>query len=152
MLADQVDGRPLNAPNDVVVASDGSVWFTDPGYGSMSRLRGTAGAPRAATAVYRMDPSGATAAPVVQELERPNGLCFAPDESRLYVVDSGGAPRSIHVYPVTAGKVGAGRRFVDNTPGGADGIRCDSEGNVWAAVSGAATGTTASTSSRLTAT
>ena len=140
VLADQVDGSPLNAPNDVVVAADGSVWFTDPGYGSMSDYEGRRARLELPTAVYRIDPGSHELHPVVTDLERPNGLCFAPDESRLYVVDSGGAPRSIHVYPVTAGEVGAGRRLVDNTPGGADGIRCDSEGNVWAAMSGGGDG------------
>ena len=140
VLADQVDGSPLNAPNDVVVAADGSVWFTDPGYGSMSDYEGRRARLELPTAVYRIDPGSHELRAVVTDLERPNGLCFAPDESRLYVVDSGGAPRSIHVYPVTAGEVGAGRRLVDNTPGGADGIRCDSEGNVWAAMSGGGDG------------
>ena len=140
VLADRFDGRPLNAPNDVVVASDGSVWFTDPGYGILSDYEGRRAALELPTAVYRLDPERGGAEPVVRDLERPNGLCFAPDESRLYVVDSGSAPRAIHVYDVAEGRVGAGRRFADMSPGGSDGIRCDTDGNLWAAAGGGGDG------------
>ena len=140
VLIDRFDGRPLNAPNDVVVASDGSVWFTDPGYGIMSDYEGREAALELPTAVYRLDPDRGRAEPVVHDLERPNGLCFAPDESRLYVVDSGSEPGSIHVYDVAEGRVGAGRRFVDMSPGSSDGIRCDANGNLWAAAGGGGDG------------
>jgi gluconolactonase len=84
VLADRFDGRPLNAPNDVVVASDGVVWFSDPGYGILSDYEGRQAALELPTAVYRLDPgSGGGPEPVIQDLERPNGLCFAPGESRL---------------------------------------------------------------------
>jgi gluconolactonase len=136
VLLDQFDGMPLNAPNDVVVASDGSVWFTDPGYGILSDYEGRTATLELPTAVYRLDPDAGNAEQVIVDLERPNGLCFDPDESRLYVVDSGSAPKSIHVYDVTAGSVGPGRLFADMSPGGADGIRCDTDGNLWAAASG----------------
>ena len=139
VLIDRFDGKPLNAPNDVVVASDGSVWFTDPGYGILSDYEGRRAALELPTAVYRLDPERGHAEPVVQDLERPNGLCFAPGESRLYVVDSG-SPRSIHVYDVAEGRVGAGRRFADMSPGSSDGIRCDTEGNLWAAAGGGGDG------------
>ena len=135
-LVDGFDGKPLNGPNDVVVASDGSVWFTDPGYGSMSNYEGREAALELPTAVYRLDPDGGVAEPVIVDLDRPNGLCFAPDESLLYVVDSGSAPRSIHTYDIADGTVGDGRLFAEMSPGGADGIRCDSDGNLWAACSG----------------
>jgi gluconolactonase len=135
-LVDRFDGKPLNAPNDVVVASDGSVWFTDPGYGSMSNYEGREAALELPTAVYRLDPDGGAAEPVIVDLDRPNGLCFAPDESLLYVVDSGSTPRSIHTYDIAGGTVGDGRLFADTSPGGADGIRCDAAGNLWAACSG----------------
>jgi gluconolactonase len=135
-LVDQFDGKPLNAPNDVVVASDGSVWFTDPGYGSMSNYEGREVALELPTAVYRLGPDDGVAEPVIVELDRPNGLCFSPDESVLYVVDSGSTPCSIHVYDIAAGTVGARRLFTVISPGGADGIRCDSDGNLWAACSG----------------
>jgi gluconolactonase len=140
VLVDQYDGKPLNAPNDVVVASDGSVWFTDPGYGILSDYEGRRAALELPTAVYRLDPERGDAEPVVQDLERPNGLCFAPGESRLYVVDSGSEPPSIHVYDVTEGRVGAGRRFADMSPGSSDGIRCDTEGNLWASAGGGGDG------------
>ena len=140
VLIDRFDGKPLNAPNDVVVASDGSVWFTDPGYGILSDYEGRRAALELPTAVYRLDPERGDAEPVVQDLERPNGLCFAPGESRLYVVDSGSTPRSIHVYDVAEGRVGAGRRFADMSPGSSDGIRCDSEGNLWASAGGGGDG------------
>jgi gluconolactonase len=140
VLIDRFDGKPLNAPNDVVVASDGSVWFTDPGYGILSDYEGRRAALELPTAVYRLDPERGDAEPVVQDLERPNGLCFAPGESRLYVVDSGSTPRSIYVYDVAEGRVGAGRRFVDMSPGSSDGIRCDTEGNLWASAGGGGDG------------
>jgi len=140
VLIDRFDGRPLNAPNDVVVASDGSVWFTDPGYGILSDYEGRRAALELPTAVYRLDPERGDAEPVVQDLERPNGLCFAPGESRLYVVDSGSTPGNIHVYDVAEGRVGAGRRFADMSPGSSDGIRCDSEGNLWASAGGGGDG------------
>jgi len=140
VLIDRFDGKPLNAPNDVVVASDGSVWFTDPGYGILSDYEGRRAALELPTAVYRLDPERGDAEPVVQDLERPNGLCFAPGESRLYVVDSGSTPRSIHVYDVAEGRVGAGRRFADMSPGSSDGIRCDTEGNLWASAGGGGDG------------
>lgn len=136
VLLDRFDGKPLNAPNDVVVTSDGAVWFTDPGYGIMSNYEGRAAAFELPTAVYRIDPDAAIAQQVILDLDRPNGLCFAPDESRLYVVDSGSTPKSIHVYDVANGEIETGRLFADMSPGGADGIRCDTNGNVWAAVSG----------------
>jgi gluconolactonase len=128
VLADTYDGRPLNAPNDVVVAADGAVWFTDPGYGILSDYEGRRADPDLPTAVYRLDPAGGTLEPVIGDLERPNGLCFAPDGSRLYVVDSG-ATRAIHVYEVAGGRVGAGRRFADVLPGGPDGVRWASAGS-----------------------
>jgi gluconolactonase len=136
VLIDEFDGKPLNAPNDVVVASDDSVWFTDPGYGIMSDYEGRQATLELPTAVYRLDPSDGLAEPVIVDLDRPNGLCFSPDESLLYVVDSGSAPKSIHVYDVDGRAVGAGQLFADMNPGGADGVRCDSDGNLWAAASG----------------
>jgi gluconolactonase len=136
VLLDQFEGRPLNAPNDVVVASDGSVWFTDPGYGIMSNYEGREAALELPTAVYRLDPDDRVAKQVVLDLDRPNGLCFSPDESLLYVVDSGSTPKSIFVYDIGEGTVGSGRLFAELSPGGADGIRCDTEGNIWAGASG----------------
>jgi gluconolactonase len=140
VLIDRCDGKPLNAPNDVVVASDGSVWFTDPGYGILSNYEGREAPLELPTAVYRLDLEKGTAEPVIQDLERPNGLCFAPDESRLYVVDSGSTPRRTHAYDVADGRVGERHLFADMSPGGADGIRCDVDGNLWAAAGGGGDG------------
>jgi gluconolactonase len=139
VLADGYGGKPLNAPNDVVVASDGAVWFTDPGYGIMSDYEGQEAAAELPTAVYRVAPDGGVPELVLDDLDRPNGLCFSPDGSRLYVVDSG-ATRSIHVYGVTDGGLGAGRVFADMSPGTSDGIRCDVDGNVWSAAGGGGDG------------
>jgi gluconolactonase len=136
VLADRFDGRPLNAPNDVVVSSDGAVWFTDPGYGIMSDYEGRRAAFELPTAVYRLDPDDGGAEQVILDLDRPNGLCFNSDESLLYVVDSGSTPKSIRVFEVTGGSVGSGRLFTETSPGGADGIRCDTDGNLWVAMSG----------------
>ena len=138
VLLDRVDGKPLNAPNDVVVKSDGSIWFTDPGYGILFNYEGHGADPELPpTRVYRLDPATGAATVVLDDMGRPNGLCFSPDESRLYVVDTGIQPRVIRVYDVVGGtRLTNGRLFVDMSPGTSDGIRCDTEGNVWAAASG----------------
>jgi gluconolactonase len=130
VLADGYDGKPLNAPNDVVVGPDAAVWFTDPGYGILNDYEGRAATAELPTAVYRVDPDGGGPELVLDDLDRPNGLCFSPDGSRLYVVDSG-VTRSIHVYEIAGGRVVAGRPFADMSPGTSDGIRCDVHGNVW---------------------
>jgi gluconolactonase len=139
VLADGYDGKPLNAPNDVVVGPDGAVWFTDPGYGIMNDYEGRAATAELPTALYRVDPDGGDPALVLDDLDRPNGLCFSPDGSRLYVVDSG-RTRSLHVYEVSGGRVAAGRPFADMGPGTSDGIRCDVHGNVWATAGGGGDG------------
>jgi gluconolactonase len=134
VLMDQFQGRPLNAPNDVVVKSDGSIWFSDPGYGIMFNYEGHKAPLELPAVVYRLDPDSHEATVVVDDLTKPNGLCFSPDESLLYVVDSGSTPRVIRVYDVIGGnRLGHGRLFVDMSPGTADGVRCDTDGNVWAA-------------------
>jgi gluconolactonase len=132
VLADRYEGTRLNAPNDVVVGPDGAVWFTDPGYGILSDYEGGEADAELPTAVYRVDPAGAGIERVLDDLDRPNGLCFSPDGSLLYVVDSG-ATRSIHVYDVVAGRPVDRRLFADMAPGTSDGIRCDAHGNLWAA-------------------
>jgi gluconolactonase len=134
VLMDRFQGKLLNAPNDVVVKSDGSIWFTDPGYGIMFNYEGHRAPFELPTAVYRLDPTTREATVVVDEMSKPNGLCFSPDESLLYVVDSGSTPAVIRVYDVVGGtRLTNGRLFVDMSPGTSDGIRCDVDGNLWAA-------------------
>jgi gluconolactonase len=140
VLADSVDEKPLNAPNDVVVSADNAIWFTDPGYGIMSNYEGDQAELELPTRVYRIDPVTLEPTTVIESLERPNGLCFSPDEALLYVVDSGSRPPTIHVFDMTGGLPEAGRVFADMSPGTSDGIRCDIDGNVWAAAGGGGDG------------
>ena len=131
-------GRRLNSPNDVVVTSDGAIWFTDPPYGiHPSGREGYPASPEYdGCYVFRLAEQAGTLDAVITDMVHPNGLAFAPDERTLYVSETGhlqveGAPRGIRAYPVEAGRVGAGRPFVEVWPGAADGIRVDAEGRVW---------------------
>jgi gluconolactonase len=147
ILADRVEGKPLNAPNDPVVHPDGGIWFTDPGYGALGDYEGNKGTLEIKEAVYRIDPSSGKLAKVTDELFKPNGLCFSPDYKTLYIADTGAshyptAPRNIRAYDVVDGaRLARGREFVSmklampagEYSGFADGIRADSEGNVYAA-------------------
>ena len=135
VLADSFDGRPLNSPNDVIEAPDGGVWFTDPTYGIGGDYEGRRAEPEQPTAVYRIDPSGAVQRKITG-LTQPNGLCLSPAADLLYVVDSGSTPAAIWALPFHGEHVGERRLFAQLTPGGYDGIRCDEDGNVWAAASG----------------
>jgi gluconolactonase len=137
VLMDHYQGKRLNAPNDVVVHSDGSIWFTDPGYGILGDYEGDKAEFELNTNVYRIDPTSGQATIVADDFERPNGLCFSPDESKLYIVDTG-SPQHIRRFDVTDGAAGQARLhnsrlFVDMKPGGSDGIRCDIDGNLWSA-------------------
>ena len=93
VLAERFDGKPLNSPNDVVCKSDGSIWFTDPPFGILGYYEGHVARPELPTNVYRVDPGTSKLDVVAGDVERPNGLAFSPDESRLYVVEAGVAPR-----------------------------------------------------------
>lgn len=134
VLADQFDGRPLNSPNDVVCKSDGSIWFTDPPFGILGYYEGRKAQPQLPTNVYRWDPSTKKIAVVAGDVDRPNGLAFSPDESKLYVVEAGVAPRAIREYDVAADgtQLTGGRVLLtaeaDGTP---DGFRVDVDGNLW---------------------
>jgi gluconolactonase len=138
VLAESYQGKRLNAPNDVVVHSDGSIWFTDPGYGILSHYEGGHAEFELPRCVYRLDPKTGDLRVVIDEMDRPNGLCFSPDETLLYVVDTGAShtpngSRDIRVYDVNEnGTLSNGRVFVNMSPGTSDGIRVDRDGNVWA--------------------
>ena len=137
MLMESFEGKPLNAPNDVVVHPDGHIWFTDPGYGILLHYEGERADFELPTNVYRLNPDTGEATVVADELEKPNGLCFSPDYSKLYIVDTGAThkpdhPRHIRVYDVADNaRLKSGRFFCDMSPGLADGIRCDVDGNLW---------------------
>ena len=131
-VMDRHDGKRLNSPNDVVVKSDGSIWFTDPPFGVLGYYEGYAATPELPTNVYRVDATG-RATVVAGDVERPNGLAFSPDESRLYVVQSGATPRNILVFDVTGGgtTLADKRVFIDAGAGTPDGFRVDVDGNLW---------------------
>jgi gluconolactonase len=138
VLADRFEGKKLTGPNDVVVKSDGTIWFSDNGAGTRGNYLGHAEPAALPYRVYRYDPATATLTIAVDDMARPNGLAFSPDESRLYVVDTPhDRPKSTRVYDVVdhGTRVTNGRTFFDGE-GWADGIRCDTEGNVWAGLSG----------------
>ena len=134
-LVDRVGEHRLNSPNDVVVAADGAIWFTDPSYGIQKPEEGHPGEEEYGDRhVLRLDPVTGLARPVVIDVDSPNGLAFSPDGSLLYVADSAGPERghAIHVYDVVdGGRAKNGRVFVEVEPGVPDGIRVDTDGNVW---------------------
>ena len=138
VLADHYQGKPFNAPNDVVVHSNGGIWFTDPGYGIMSNYEGHKDKFELPCNVYRIDPKSGALTVVVGDMRRPNGICFSPDEKLLYICDTSGADspelsHDIRVYDVVDGELLAnGRVFVNMGAGVADGIRSDVDGNIWA--------------------
>jgi gluconolactonase len=139
VLVDRWEGRRFNSPNDLVVHSDGSIWFTDPPYGILSNVEGyKAESEIGANHVYRFEPDSGELRVVVTDVEEPNGLAFSPDETLLYVADTSAAVRTdgtgnhhIRVYNVRGKRVLDGRLFCDVRPGLADGFRLDVNGNVF---------------------
>lgn len=134
VLADRFEGKRLNSPNDVVVRSDGTIWFTDPLFGIGGDYEGERAESEIPAAVYCADPSRGTLRKVAEGVPGPNGLAFSPDEGLLYLVASRAEPRQILSYPVRAGGVSLGEARVlveaeaDGTP---DGFRVDEDGNLW---------------------
>ena len=135
VLADSYNGRKLNSPNDVVVARDGAIWFTDPLFGILGYYEGHKDESENPPAVYRLDGQTGQLAVMADDIAGPNGLAFSPDERTLYVVASRAMPhRTILAYDVTAGgtKLARGRVLIDAGPGGSpDGFRVDVDGNLW---------------------
>ena len=131
-LVDRYDGNRLNSPNDLVVKSDGTIWFTDPPYGILSDHEGhKAESELGANYVFRFDPETGELRIVGDDFDRPNGLCFSPDESILYVADSGD-PRHIRAFDVVDGEhISNGRIFAVVRPGMPDGFRVDTKGNLF---------------------
>lgn len=143
-LVDSYNGRRLNSPNDVVVKSDGTIWFSDPSYGIQKDTEGHPGREEYGDRyVFRFDPASGELTPAVIDLEVPNGLAFSPDESVLYVSDTSlGTPamdggerlhgHAIHAYDVVGGRFARnGRVFAEVGPGVPDGFRVDVHGNIW---------------------
>jgi gluconolactonase len=139
VLAERWEGKRFNSPNDVVVKSDGSLWFTDPSYGIDSDYEGDAAPSEiGACNVYRVDAASGRVAAVATDFVRPNGLAFSPDESALYIVDSGftnkmDGPRHVRRFKVSADgtAIDGGEVFVTCPIGVYDGLRVDVRGNLW---------------------
>jgi gluconolactonase len=129
VLADSFQNRKLNSPNDVVVKSDGTIFFTDPPYGLLKRKK-----EQEHNYVFRLDPSAHEPTAIVSDFDMPNGLCFSPDEKKLYIADSG-APHHIRVFDLQrqddAWQLANAKIFCTIDKGVPDGIRCDERGNVW---------------------
>jgi gluconolactonase len=134
VIADRYDGKPLNSPNDIVCKSDGSIWFTDPPFGILGYYEGHVAKPELPTNVYRWDPKSGKLAVATGDVNRPNGLAFSPDESRLYIIEAGANPRVVRVYDVVDGgtRLSNGRVFLTAEANGTpDGFRVDVDGNLW---------------------
>ena len=127
VIADRYEGKPLNSPNDVVCKADGSIWFSDPPFGILGYYEGYVARVELPTNVYRVDGQSGKIDVVADDVNRPNGLCFSPDESKLYVVEGGVSPRLIHAYDVVDGgtRLANKRPLVDAGPGTPDGLRVD---------------------------
>lgn len=135
VLIDSFEGKRLNAPNDVVVAADGAVWFTDPGYGIFGNYEGHKDTLELPARAYRLDPATGKATVVVDDMDKPNGIAFSPDEKKVYLCDSGithGGRSELRVFDVNGDKLSNGKVLAANfAPGFTDGVRVDIDGNVW---------------------
>ncbi|HYN39078.1 MAG TPA: SMP-30/gluconolactonase/LRE family protein, partial [Rhodospirillales bacterium] len=139
VLADAYKGKRLNSPNDAVVKSDGSIWFTDPPYGILIDYEGgLADSELGINHVYRIDGDSGEITVVADDFDKPNGLAFSPDEKLLYIADTGAShdsngPRHIRVFDVKSKgrSLGASRVFADCTAGLFDGFRLDTQGRIW---------------------
>ena len=139
VLADGYQGKKLNSPNDVVVKSDGTVWFTDPTYGIDSDYEGDkAESELRGSFVFRLEPQAGTLEIVADDFLKPNGLAFSPDESKLYISDTGishdpeNGPHHIRVFDVIDGrKLTNPKVFAEVPDAVADGFRLDTDGNIW---------------------
>jgi gluconolactonase len=138
VIADRYQGKRLNSPNDVVVKSDGSIWFTDPSYGILTEFEGSRSEQeQGGCYVYRVDPANGEISVVVDDFVKPNGLAFSPDERILYIADSAAShgpdlPHHIRAFDVVDGKrLTNGRVFCDIKAGIPDGFRMDVNGNLW---------------------
>lgn len=134
VIQDSYESKPLNSPNDIITKSDGSIWFTDPVFGISGDYEGHRAEPEISQNVYRVDPVTGQSIVVADDILGPNGLCFSPDESILYVVESRGEPsRKILAYDVSKDglSIGNARVLIDAGDGTPDGMRCDIDGNLW---------------------
>lgn len=150
VLADRYNGKLLNGPNDIVVQPDGDIWFTDPGYGATSMYEGGTFPMELKEAVYRIDGKTGQLYLMTDEMYKPNGICFSPDYKTVYICDTGithypKAPREIRQFTWDGSKLTNPRQFLStawgNYTGLADGIRADTDGNIWAGIGQGANGT-----------
>jgi gluconolactonase len=131
-VMDNFQGKRLNSPNDVVVKSDGSIWFTDPVFGILGWYEGYKAESELNAAIWRVDGQTGKATMVADDVLGPNGLAFSPDESKLYVIESRASPRKVRVFDVQDGtRLTNNRVFIDAGPGSPDGFRVDVDGNLW---------------------
>jgi gluconolactonase len=133
-LADRYGGKRLNSPNDLVVSSDGAIWFTDPAYGIDSDYEGhKAESELDGCHVYRIGLDSGDVTKVADDFDRPNGIAFSPDESKLYITDTGHPDRHCRVFDVdlAAGNLSSGDVWAEATNGGFDGFRFDTDGRCW---------------------
>ena len=133
VLMDRFEGKRLNSPNDIVVKSDGSIWFTDPPFGLLGDYEGARVEQELPQNLYRLDPATGQATVLDDAVAGPNGLAFSPDERVLYVVESRASPRNILAYDVSGDGTRIARRrvLINAGPGTPDGFRLDEDGNLW---------------------